>query len=215
MAYEPSHPLMMDGSSGGPLGGEGKTIEVDETFFGKPEGVEPAAWQFDNERGWYRDARDQRRKIPIVTLVERGGRARSIKVDDITARTLRSVVLSNADTRSKLMTDEYRSYGRIGKRFASHETVKHSEEEYVRGDVHTNTVEGFYSIFKRGMIGIYQHCNERHLHRYAAEFDFRYNNRIALGCDDELRTERAVRGIVGKRLTYRTTRSQKAQAPTA
>jgi len=153
--------LMMDGdSSSGPLGGEGKIIEVDETFFGKPEGVAPVQWQFDNERGWYRDARDQRRKIPIVTLVERGGRARSIKVDNVTARTLRSVVFTHADTKSDLMTDEYASYRRIGRHFASHETVKHSEEEYVRGEAHTNTVEGFFSVFKRGMVGVYQHCND-------------------------------------------------------
>jgi transposase-like protein len=208
--------LMMDGdSSSGPLGGEGKIIEVDETFFGKPEGVAPVQWQFDNERGWYRDARDQRRKIPIVTLVERGGRARSIKVDNVTARTLRSVVFTHADTKSDLMTDEYASYRRIGRHFASHETVKHSEEEYVRGEAHTNTVEGFFSVFKRGMVGVYQHCNERHLHRYLAEFDFRFNTRAKLGVDDAARTERAVQGAVGKRLTYRTTRDQATQAPTA
>jgi transposase-like protein len=192
------------------LGGEGKTIEVDETFFGKPEDVEPAPWQFSNERGWYRDARDQRRKIPIVTLVERGGRARSIKVDDITARTLRSVVLTHADTKSHLLTDEYRSYGRIGKRFAGHETVKHSEEEWVRGDAHTNAVEGFYSIFKRGMKGVYQHCGEKHLHRYLAEFDFRYSYRVRLGYSDTARTEIAIKGAEGKRLTYRRTRRQEA-----
>ena len=85
----------------------------------------------------------------------------------------------------------------------------------MRGDAHTNTVEGFFSVFKRGMRGIYQHCDERHLHRYLAEFDFRYSNRAALGIEDEERTERAIRGIIGKRLTYRTARSQAAQAPTA
>src|SRR5207302_6939174 len=122
-------------------------------------------------------------------------------------------ISANASTESRLMTDELRAYRRIGRRFASHETVKYSEEEYVRGEAHTNTVEGYYSIFKRGMIGIYQHCNERHLHRYAAEFDFRYSNRAALGCDDEQRTERAIRGIIGKRLTYRTTRSQAPRPP--
>ena len=90
----------------------------------------------------------------------------------------------------------------LGDHFVSHESVSHKADEYVRGSVHTNTVEGFYSVFKRGMKGVYQHCSERHLHRYLAEFDFRYSNRVRLGINDEARTERALRGIVGKRLTY-------------
>lgn len=112
------------------------------------------------------------------------------------------------------MTDQANAYRGIGRQFASHESVDHGREEWVRGAAHTNTVEGFYSIFKRGMRGIYQHCSERHLHRYLAEFDFRYSNRIALGVDDVERTERAIRGIIGKRLTYRTT-SGKAAAQAA
>jgi hypothetical protein len=100
------------------------------------------------------------------------------------------------------MTDESGIYRRAGQDFASHDFVTHSKDEYVRGDVHTNTVEGYYSIFKRGMKGIYQHCGEQHLHRYLAEFDFRYSNRIALGVDDNNRTVRAMAGIVGKRLKY-------------
>src|SRR5207248_8237914 len=150
-----------------------------------------------------------------VTLVERGGEARSIQAENITARTLRGIVFDNANTKSALMTDQLKAYVNIGKRFASHESVNHGEEEWVRGTAHTNTVEGFFSVFKRGMRGIYQHCNERHLHRYAAEFDFRYNTRIALGFDDVQRTEEAIRGIIGKRLTYRTTHSQKARPPIA
>jgi len=102
------------------------------------------------------------------------------------------------------MTDEARHYHAIGKNFAAHGSVEHSADEYVRGDVHTNTVEGYYSIFKRGMKGVYQHCKEKHLHRYLAEFDFRYSNRIALGVNDVARADRALEGIVGKRLTYRT-----------
>ena len=118
------------------------------------------------------------------------------------------------------MTDQANAYRGIGKRFASHETVNHSVEEYARKaedgrTITTNTVEGFFSIFKRGMVGVYQHCDEAHLHRYLAEFDFRYNNRAALGVDDEERTERAIRGIIGKRLTYRTTRNQTSKAPIA
>jgi len=157
---------------------------------------------------------------PVVTLVERGGKARSVQAPDITLQTLRAVVLENADTKSDLMTDNLRAYRTIGRRFASHETVNHDDDEYVRDfgegkKVHTNTVEGYFSVFKRGMVGVYQHCNERHLHRYAAEFDFRYSNRAALGVDDEERTERAVRGIIGKRLTYRTTRRQSPKADPA
>ena len=101
------------------------------------------------------------------------------------------------------MTDESRLYMRPGKWFASHETVTHSRGEYVRGDVHTNTIENYFSVFKRGMRGVYQHCSEQHLHRYLAEFDFRYNRRSALGIEDAERTRSALAGIVGKRLTYR------------
>jgi hypothetical protein len=101
------------------------------------------------------------------------------------------------------MTDEHVSYRRLGKDFAGHGMVHHAAEEYVRGDVHTNTIEGYFSIFKRGMKGVYQHCSEKHLHRYLAEFDFRYNHRIKLGFNDLMRAEALVSGIKGKRLTYR------------
>jgi hypothetical protein len=101
------------------------------------------------------------------------------------------------------MTDEHQSYKEIGREFISHDSVNHSRDEYVRGNVHTNTVEGFYSIFKRGMKGVYQHCAEKHLHRYLSEFDFRYSNRVALGVNDGERADIAIRGAAGKRLTYR------------
>jgi transposase-like protein len=196
----------------GPIGGEGKTLEIDETFIGKQEGA-PDPWQFSNERGWYKRRRAWSGKIPVVTLVERGGAVRSFKAENVTARELRRIIFTQADTKSDLMTDQARAYRNIGKRFASHESVNHSEDEWARKladgtKAHTNTVEGFFSIFKRGMTGIYQHCDERHLHRYLAEFDFRYSNRIALGVDDANRAPRAVQGAVGKRLTYRTARSQ-------
>jgi len=192
----------------GPVGGEGKTIEIDETFIGKKAegGLEP--WQFSNERGWRRRHVGTSDKLAVVTLVERGGIARSIKAENVSAAELRRIVFAHADTKSHLMTDQANAYRGIGRRFASHESVNHGAGEYVRGKAHTNTVEGFYSIFKRGMRGIYQHCDERHLHRYLAEFDFRYSNRAALGIEDDDRTERAIIGTTGKRLTYRTTRSQ-------
>src|SRR5262249_1684883 len=104
-----------------------------------------------------------------------------------------------------LMTDEWAAYEEVGREFASHETVNHGREEYVRGRVTTNTAEGYFSVFKRGMKGVYQHCKEKHLHRYLSEFDCRYTNRIARGCDDVERPEREIKGIVGNRLTYRTT----------
>jgi transposase-like protein len=195
-----------------PLGGEGKTVESDETFYGHKEegGVEP--WYFDNERGWRKKRVAYSGMIPVVTLVERGGKARSVKVENVTAREVRRVVMKNADTASHLRTDQAHAYRAIGRRFASHEAVDHGREEWVRGDAHTNTVEGYFSIFKRGMTGIYQHCSERHLHRYLAEFDFRYSNRVKLGVDDTERTRRAIKGAGGKRLTYRRARSQETDA---
>jgi transposase-like protein len=170
---------------GQPLGGEGKTVEVDETFQGYVEGG--PTWILHPDYGWQKQrAYGDKRKV--VTLVERGGKARSVKVETVTAREVRKVILDNADTGSALMTDQARMYRSIGMRFASHESVDHGKEEWVRGDAHTNTVEGFFSIFKRGMTGVYQHCSERHLHRYLVEFDFRYSNRVKLGVDDAERT---------------------------
>ncbi len=111
--------------------------------------------------------------------------------------------LQGCDAPAGAVQRRNRAFRQVGKEFASHETVNHAAEEYARGDVTTNTVEGFFSIFKRGMKGVYQHCGEKHLHRYLAEFDFRYSNRIALGVDDQDRAQRALKGVVGKRLTYR------------
>jgi transposase-like protein len=141
--------------------------------------------------------------MKVMTLIERGGKARSIHVNALTMNTATRVLRANVDKRSALMTDESLIYRRIGQEFASHDTVNHSVEEYVRGAAHVNTAEGFFSVFKRGMKGVYQHCREKHLHRYLAEFDFRYNNRIALGVNDEARADAALAGIVGKRLLYR------------
>lgn len=103
------------------------------------------------------------------------------------------------------MTDESKLYSGADQHFASHETVRHSAKEYARGDVHTNTIEGSFSIFKRGMTGVYQHCKEKHLHRYLAEFDFRYNHRVGLGYSDTDRTKAAIKAVEGKRLTYHQT----------
>lgn len=136
--------------------------------------------------------------------MERGGNVRSFHVDSADKRTVAAIVVNNVARESKLYTDESKLYTGADAHVAEHESVKHSMKEYARGDVHTNTVEGVFSIFKRGMKGVYQHCGEKHLHRYLAEFDFRYNNRVALGVHDETRAVNAIKGAKGKRLTYRT-----------
>ena len=146
-------------------------------------------------------------KNVVLTLVERGGRARSFHVADTSIAKVVPIVCENIARETALMTDEARQYVAVCKEFASHGAVHHTVKEYVRYTpgvtIHTNTVEGYYSIFKRGMKGIYQHCAEHHLHRYLAEFDFRYSNRIKLGCDDGERALRTLKGTKGRRLTYK------------
>jgi transposase-like protein len=137
-----------------------------------------------------------------MTLVERGGSARSFHVESASIANLQPIIRENLSREATMHTDEWVSYRAIGKEFAAHETVNHKAKEYARGTVTTNTVEGYFSIFKRGMKGTYQHCGEKHLHRYLAEFDFRYNNRSALGVEDCQRHANALNGIVGKRLKY-------------
>jgi transposase-like protein len=181
-----------------PLGGTGKTVEVDETIIGKIEG---APKHLRPGMGW-----GSWRNIAL-TLVERGGSARSFHVSGTTLATLLPIIRMNISRESHLMTDAAPYYKMVGKEFASHGRVEHAVNEYVRREgervIHTNTVEGYYSIFKRGMKGIYQHCSEKHLHRYLSEYDFRYNYRVRLGYDDAMRADKALEGIRGKRLTYR------------
>jgi transposase-like protein len=175
-----------------PFGGEGGVVEVDETFFGRKEGLEKG------RRGhWH--------KVPVLSLIHREtGQARSFVVDHVSAANIVPIVQRNVDRETYIMTDEAVIYKhRFRDFYLGHGRVNHMIGEYGRGRIHTNTVEGFFSIFKRGMKGIYQHCSERHLHRYVAEFDFRYSNRAGNGCDDPERSRQALRGVVGKRLTYR------------
>ncbi|MBX9907277.1 MAG: IS1595 family transposase [Beijerinckiaceae bacterium] len=178
-----------------PMGGSGAIVEADETYFGDKEVV---------TKRTIRGKAAHSSKRSIVALVERGGRARTFHVERADKVTVTGIVSKNIARETRLMTDESRLYADALDHVAEHDHVKHSAGEYVRGDINTNTVEGYFSIFKRGMKGIYQHCSEKHLHRYLSEYDFRYNNRVALGVNDIARTEAAVRGIVGKRLTYRT-----------
>jgi transposase-like protein len=178
-----------------PLGGKDKTVEVDETFIGKPESV------FVNGKGW-QAKRGNATKQKVLTMVERGGRAISVKVDDLTIPTIKRVLGAHVVLDSTLNTDEAQHYKQPGKVFSAHEAVNHGNYEYARGATTTNTVGGYFGIFKRGMKGVYQHCGEQHLHRYLAEFDFRYSNRSKLGIEDTERANLAIRGAAGKRLTY-------------
>jgi transposase-like protein len=190
-----------------PMGGKDKTIEIDETYYGPKQKLP----------GQRKGRRGPGGKAKIVTLVERNGSARSFKVENADVATVKQIVRENIAKGGKLMTDESGLYTSIGSplegHFTSHGKTMHSAEEYVNKDdptIHSNTVENFFSVFKRGMRGIYQHCGEQHLHRYLKEFDFRYSNRAALGVDDLLRTMRAIKGAQGKRLTYQQSRSAKA-----
>ncbi|MBC6715537.1 IS1595 family transposase [Aurantimonas sp. DM33-3] len=198
---------MKDGSfETTPMGGAGKTVEADETYIGKREtprtlarGRKPTYTKSGKSGG--------AQKRIVVGLVERDGRARMMHLNSATASTVREVLVRNVTRDTVLYTDESRLYTETGKEYATHRTVKHSAKEYARREgevvVHTNTIEGVFSVFKRGMIGVYQHCGEAHLHRYLAEFDFRYNRRTKLGFNDAQRVNDIMRGIEGKRLTYR------------
>jgi hypothetical protein len=183
----------------GPLGGEGKIVEADETYFGQIETPLPKP---KPKRG-FRFLPPRRNKRAVVTLVERGGSVRTFHIAVADKATVNKIVTENVARESLLHTDESKIYWDMLDHFANHETVKHSAYEYARGDVHTNTAEGYFSVFKRGMRGIYQHCAEKHLHRYLAEYDFRFNHRVALGFDDGARAAKALKGAEGKRLTYR------------
>jgi transposase-like protein len=178
-----------------PMGGNGEVVEIDETYIGRKDG-------FEVKRGFGH-------KNAVFTLVERGGSARSFHVEDATKDTILPIIRANLDRESHVMTDEANRYSKIGSEFAKHDVVDHSRGEYGYTDrdtgtkINTNTIEGYYSIFKRGMKGVYQHCGEKHLHRYLAEFDFRYSNRSALGVEDQARVAKIVEGAKGKRLMYR------------
>ena len=191
---------MRDGGLLPPLGGEGEIVEADETYFGEVE--KPRTKRTSGSR-YIKGGSGPANKRGVLSLVERGGKVRSFHVPTMDKDSVMKIVCDNIAFESRLHTDESKLYWGTMNIFAEHGTVKHSAKEYVRGDIHTNSAEGFFSIFKRGMKGVYQHCSEKHLHRYLAEFDFRYNNRIALGTNDGERAALAMKGIVGKRLTYR------------
>lgn len=172
-----------------PMGGLGAIVEVDETYVGKYDDVPHRVKGYAT-------------KLTVLTLVERGGSSRSFHVGGHSAATLAPFIRANVNKHSVLSTDEGKWYGAIGTEFLDHVTVNHGDKEWKRGYAHTNTVEGFFSVFKRGMKGVYQHCAEKHLHRYLVEFDFRHSNRVALGVNDAERARRVVAGAAGRRLTY-------------
>lgn len=196
---------MRDGSLG-PLGGEGQIVEADETYFGKADDQSLSPRR--QGRPLLKRKAGTSNKRAVLGLVERGGHVRTFHVAQANKENVAVLVSQNVARESRLFTDESRLYGEVGKLFADHQTTKHSAGEYVReGGIHSNTIESYFSVFKRGMRGTYQHCAEKHLHRYLAEFDFRHNRRVALGVNDIARADSILSGVVGKRLTYQTARA--------
>lgn len=189
---------MRAGGLAPPIGGTGKTVEADETYFGTIDKDELMPKRKGRPMGIRRSA-----YRAVLALVERSGNVRSFHVAQADQMTVDAIMRANISRETRIATDESMLYRLVPWTFAKHETVKHSAKEYARGDVHTNTIEGYFSIFKRGMKGVYQHCGEKHLHRYLAEFDHRYNHRMKLGYNDTDRTIAAIRGVEGRRLTYR------------
>ncbi|MER9918091.1 MULTISPECIES: IS1595 family transposase [unclassified Mesorhizobium] len=206
MAHRIREAMKEDVASSGPLGGEGKTVEADETYIGKRETPRISA-QRKGRPFTKKGKGGGREKRIVVGLVERGGKARMFHLNDATKATVRDVLVRNVSRDTNLYTDASNLYTETGGEFATHKTTKHSDGEYVRYEegiaIHSNTIENVFSVFKRGMVGVYQHCGEAHLHRYLAEFDFRYNRRTVLGFTDKMRVDAIMEGIEGKRLTYR------------
>ena len=199
----------MDGSAGSEsMGGNGKVVETDETYFGTIPKAEIMPRNPNKKPTGRRAGINRPANRAVLALVERSGKARTFHIEQADQKTVSRIMRENITKESRIHTDESKIYNIVPWQFAQHETVKHSANEYVRGDVTTNSVEGYFSVFKRGMRGIYQHCSEAHLHRYLSEFDFRFNNRIRLGVDDMQRARLAVKGGKGKRLTYQTTSGQ-------
>ncbi|WP_223477119.1 IS1595 family transposase [Oricola indica] len=209
MAHRIREAMTEDGPDAGPMGGEGKTVEADEMYHGKRE--TPREYARPRARKNWKPTKSGKaggaQKRVIVGLVERGGNTRMFHLNNATKDSVRDILVRNVSRDTTLYTDESRLYKETGKEFAAHRTVKHSAKEYARreGDVvvHSNTIENVFSVFKRGMIGVYQHCGEAHLHRYLAEYGFRYNRRSALKITDSERHDDLLSRIGGKRLTYR------------
>ncbi len=197
----------MVATTAAPMGGEGKIIEADELYTGKRENPLPPSPQRKGRPYIKRGLSGPASKRVVIGLVERGAHTRLFHIQHATAASVRDVLVRNVSRKSILHTDESNLYTTTGAEFGEHHTVHHSSKEYVRYEgehvIHTNTIENVFSVFERGMTGVYQHCGEAHLHRYLTEFEFRYNRRSKLGFSDKERAEAAIAGIEGKRLTYR------------
>ncbi len=198
MAHRIREAMAPSAKEKGPLGGEGKIVEADTTYVGGKE---------KNKHLSKRNAKNigGMGKQVVHVLVERGGHARADHVANVSGKTLRPIIVAQVDRKSALMTDTDGAYYHVGKEFARHEKVNHNANEYVRGDAYSNTAEGYFAILKRGIVGVYHHVSEAHLKRYLAEFDFRYSYRASLKISDRERAEYALRGAIGKRLTYHQT----------
>lgn len=188
---------MKPADSAGPLGGSGKVVELDETFLGRSPKTKQAPGK---------------RPVAILSLIERGASVRSIPLGDgFRSLEIMRAVYRHVEPESTVHTDGAGYYKNVRMHVRAHEKVDHSKKEWVRGDVHTNSLEGYFSIFKRGLVGVYQIMSEKHLHRYCHEFDFRHSNRARLGINDAERADRLLKGVVGRRLTYRTTNREVAE----
>jgi transposase-like protein len=177
-------------------------VEADETYVG---GKERNRKRSDKQKRVGRGTG----KAPVVVLIERGGEARSTHIARVTSDELKGVIRKHVDASARMVTDAFASYRGLEHEFATHDVINHQFAEYVRGDVHTNTAENFFSILKRGVNGVYHHVSEAHLHRYLSEFDFRYNTRSANGYSDADRTRLALSQVAGKRLMYRDSVSER------
>lgn len=200
MAHRLREALREDGPLA-PLGGDGSIVEADETYYGKVKTPKPE--RTSGQAYGTKKARGPANKRAVVALIERGGRARTFHIAKADKETVAALVIDNVKADTRLHTDESRLYKGADALFLTHETVRHTAQEFARGDVHTNSAEAFFGVFKKGMTGVYQHCSEKHLSRYLDEFSFRHNTRIKLGFDDQDRAEIGLKGVANKRLMYR------------
>lgn len=182
------------------------TVEADETYVGGKR----RAGRYGYEGKGGRPAPHDQTKTPVLALVERKGRAVAFPVERVDGKTLQEAIRKNVHLDAHMMTDELHAYDGLSMGFASHDTIKHSDGIYAKGNIHTNTAEGFFALLKRGIVGSFHHVSKGHLHRYCDEFSFRYSTRTALGYNDGERAALLILGAEGKRLTYKTGSSNRA-----